>query len=312
VSPRNLPVGMFGAVMGLTGLGLAARSAAPLFPGVFRAPAYFTEPWIALGLIAFAFLLPAYLLKLIRFPAQVRAEFASQAQFGFFGTLPVGMFLVSGGLAPYAHVAAEIIWWAGAVLLVLLQVTAISRWLSGAVELAQVNGGWLIAVVGGIVAPAGGIPLGLMEPTRFVFGVSAIAALPLAALLAYRAVLGPPMAQPLPPSWFILLVPPSLIFAFGAALYPAADFLQTLYHFDVVLAAALLVYARGFFRWPFAVSWWAFTFPLDAFAFAAVRYAQLNAEPVWRAIAAAALLLATLAVIVVLARTLRSAASRQG
>ena len=37
---------MYGAVMGLAGLGLTARAAAPVWPGVFRAPAYFTEPWV--------------------------------------------------------------------------------------------------------------------------------------------------------------------------------------------------------------------------------------------------------------------------
>ena len=41
-SLKNLHVGMYGAVMGLAGLGLSARAAATLFPGTFRAPAYFT------------------------------------------------------------------------------------------------------------------------------------------------------------------------------------------------------------------------------------------------------------------------------
>ena len=310
-------MGAFGAVMGLAGLGLSARSAAPLFPGVFRAPAYFTELWVALGLIAFVFLLPAYLVKLVRFPGQVRSEFGDAAQFGFFGTIPVSMFLVAGGLAPYLPGAADAIWWTGAVLLLVLQVVALSRWLSGSVELGQVNGGWLIALVGGIVAPGGGIALGHLEATRFLFGVSAVAALPLTAFLAYRAVLGPPLPQPLVPSWFILLVPPSLIYAHGVALYDSAGFLEMLYYFGIVLAVALLIYARGFLRWPFAPTWWAFTFPLDALAYAAVRYAQRHPAEPWMTIAGAALLIATLFVVVVLVRNLiflfatpRSVASR--
>ena len=317
LSLKNLPAGAFGAAMGLAGLGLSARAAAPLFPGVFRAPAYFTELWVALGLIVFAVLLPTYVLKALRWPETVRAEFANSAQFGFFGTIPVSMFLVAGGLAPYLPGAADAIWWTGAVLLFVLQVVALSRWLSGSVDVGQLNGGWLVIVVGGIVAPGGGIALGHLEATRFLFGVSAVAALPLTALLAYRAVLGPPLPQPLAPSWFILLVPPSLIYAHGVALYDSAGFLEMLYYFGIVLAVALLIYARGCLRWPFTPTWWAFTFPLDALAYAAVRYAQRHPAEPWTAIAGAALLIATLFVVVVLVRNLiflfatpRSASSR--
>ena len=49
MSVRDLPIGFYGAVMGLAGLALSARAAAPVFPGVVRAPAYFTEPWALLG-----------------------------------------------------------------------------------------------------------------------------------------------------------------------------------------------------------------------------------------------------------------------
>ena len=40
---KNLPIGMYGAVMGLVGLGLTARATATVLPGYLRAPAYFTE-----------------------------------------------------------------------------------------------------------------------------------------------------------------------------------------------------------------------------------------------------------------------------
>ncbi len=211
----NLPIGLFGAVMGLAGLGLSARAAATVWPGVFRAPAYFTELWVALGLIAFVFLLFLYLIKIFKNIKSVKEEFTNPVTIGFCGTLPVGMFLVGGGLAPYVPLVAECIWWTGYALLLAFQVWALSRWLAGGIELAQVNAGWLIILVGGIVAPGPGIALGHAEASRFIFGVSAAAALPLMALLLYRAVVAAPLPAPLRPSWFILLVPPSLIYANG-------------------------------------------------------------------------------------------------
>jgi tellurite resistance protein len=70
---------------------------------------------------------------------------------------------------------------------------------------------------------------------------------------------------------------------------------------------ALAFYARRFWRWPFGPAWWAFTFPLDALAFAATRYAQEHSSGPWKTIAGIALLAATAVVAIVLARTLLGA-----
>jgi tellurite resistance protein len=309
LSVRNLPVGLFGAVMGLVGLGLSARATATVLPGLLRAPAYFTELWVALGTVLFLVVTPLYLVKLVRFPDAVKAEFWSPVTLGFCGALPVGMSLVAGGIAPYLPAAGHALWWASFALLIAFQIFTLYRWLSGGIELAQLNAGWLIVMVGGIVLPGPALALGLAEAARFSFGVSATVAPILTALLLYRAAFGPPLPEPLRPSWFILLVPPSLVYANGVALYQGAFFLENLYFFALVLGVALLAYARGFARWGFAVSWWAFTFPLDALAYAAARYAQEHPEPLWRGVAGATLLLATFFVLAVLWRTLRSGAS---
>ena len=306
---RELPIGLYGAVMGLAGLGLSARAAAPVLPGYLRAPAYFTEPWVAAGVILLAVLLPLYLVKALRFPEAVKAEFWSPATLGFCGALPVGMSLVAGGLAPYLPPLASALWWASFALMAAFQLWALYRWLLGGIELAQVNAGWLIIMVGGIVLPGPGIALGHVEAARFAFGVSASAAPILMAVLFWRAVIGPPLPEALRATWFVLLVPPSLIYANGVALYEGTFFLENLYFFGLALAAALLLYSRGFLRWPFGVPWWAFTFPLDALAYAAARYAQDHPEPLWRGICAATLALATLFVVLVLWRTIRSGAS---
>jgi tellurite resistance protein len=309
LSVRDLPIGFYGAVMGLAGLGLTARAAAPLFPGVVRAPAYFTEVWVALGALALLILLPAYLLKALRYPKAAREDFTNPVQIGFCGALPVGMSLVAGGVAPYSPDLGNALWWISFALMLAFQAWALVRWLSGGIELAQVNAGWLIIMVGGIVLPGPGIALGHVEASRFIFGISAAATPLLMALLFYRAVLGPPLPEVLRPSWFILLVPPSLVYANGVALYAGLSFLENLFFFSLVLAAALLVYARNLLRWQFGIPWWAFTFPLDALAYAAARYAQDHPSALWRGVAAVALALATLFVLLVLWRTLRSAAS---
>jgi tellurite resistance protein len=312
VTVKDLPIGFYGAVMGLAGLGLTARAAAPVFPGVVRAPAYFTEVWVLLGVLALLILLPAYVLKLLKYPAAVKEDFTNPLQLGFCGALPVGLSLVAGGVAPYSIELGNVLWWAAFALLLAFQVWALVRCLSGGIELAQVNAGWLIIFVGGIVLPGPGLALGHAEAARFSFGVSTTAAAVLMPLLFYRAFAAAPLPEVLRPSWFILLVPPSLIYANGIALFPEGGFLELLFPFGLVLTLALLVYARSFWRWRFGPPWWAFTFPLDALAYGAARYALDHPSALWKGVAAAALALATLFVVLVLWRTLRSAASRRG
>ncbi len=310
-SLRDLPIGMFGAVMGLAGLGLTARAAAPLFPGVFRAPAYFTELWVALGAVALIILLPLYIVKLARHPDAVKAELTNPAQMGFCAAFPLGLTLVAGGLAPYLPGVAQLLWWLGVALLAAFQVWGLHRVLCGGIELVQLNAGWLILFVGGIVVPGSGIGLGNIEAARFMFGFSAALAPLIVALLVLRAAFAPPLPEPLRPSWFILLVPPSLIYAHGMAFYNELFFLENLFFLGVMLAAALLVYARGLLRWPFGPAWWALTFPLDALAYAAVRYAQQHPSAPWLVVAGASLALATLVVLVVLSMTFRSLLFRE-
>ena len=309
---RELPIGMYGMVMGLAGLGLSARAAAPVLPGLVPAPAYFTELWVALGALALAVLLPLYIAKILLYPTQARDDFTNPATLGFCGALPVGMSLVAGGVAPYLPGLGNVLWWASFALLVAFQVWALYRLLAGGIELAQLNAGWMIVLVGGIVLPGTGITLGEAEAARFAFGVSAAVAPLLMALLLYRAAFGVPLPEVLRPSWFILLVAPTLIYANGISLYERMAILESLYYFSLILALALLLYARNFMRWTFGAPWWAFTFPLDALAYAAARYAQDHPSPLARAATGATLLAATLAVLIVLWKTARSAASRRG
>ena len=58
---KSIQTSWFGAVMGLAGLGLACRGAVPLV----RQPPAFSEIWVALGALALAVLLVAYLFRLL-------------------------------------------------------------------------------------------------------------------------------------------------------------------------------------------------------------------------------------------------------
>src|SRR5260221_7627419 len=143
---KDVHVGMYGAVMGLAGLGLSARLAATVLPGYVRAPAYVTEPWVALGALALFVLLILYGAKLVRFPSAVRDDFVNPLTLGFCGALPVGATLVAGGLAPYAPMLGDIVGGGGAGVLLCFQVWAFYRSLSGGIAPEQGNDRWRIII----------------------------------------------------------------------------------------------------------------------------------------------------------------------
>jgi len=304
-----LPASLFGAVMGLAGFGLACRAAAALFP----VPAGFAEIWIGLAAVAWLLLLPAYAAKALRHPQAVKEELANPALLGYCATLPVGSFLLAAGLQPWAEAPAQALWWAAVAVMLVLQLRMLQRLMLGGIKLAQVNGGWMILLVGGIVAPSAGLPLGHDATALALFAFSAAVSPLVMGLVLVRMLFGPPLPDAAKPSWFIVLVPPALIYLNGSALAggPAGTPLEVLFLCGLPLAVALLVASRGLLRWPFGPPWWAFTFPLDAMAAAAVRFAQEHPGAGWRAVAGALLVVTGIFVTWTLSRTLLALASKK-
>lgn len=300
-SLRALPLGLYGMVMGLIGLGLAWREAG--------APGWASEPWIALGATVLVLLLALHAAKLVRHRDLVVAELRTAALLGFCGALPVAMSLVAAGLAPHAAAPAAVLWWIAYGLHLAFMAGGVARWLGG-MALAEFNTGWIILMVGGIVVPVGGLPLGYGDAARWLFAASVALAPVLMGLAAWRAASPPALPAAARPTWFVLLAPPMLLYINGPAVWAPSPWLDAAYYGGMALALWLLYYARRFWRWPFSPAWWSFTFPLDAVAVASLRYAEAHPAPLWRGVAWAALALATAAVLLVAARTL--AALRAG
>jgi len=289
--------------MGLAGFGLALRAASPILP--IKSP--LPEIWIGIALLALAVLAVTYVVKVFRHAAAVKEEFSNPASVGFFAAFPVGMALVAAGVAPYSDTLAQGLWWVSVLGLLAIQAWTLALLFRGGVQLAQVNGGWLIVFVGGIVMPYAGLPLGHGGWSAYLFGASAMAAPFVMGLIFYRLLFGPELPAGLRPTWFILLVPPSLIYVNGTTLWPgpSSALLECLYYAALPLAAGLLILlARGFWRWPFGAPWWAFTFPLDALAGAAATFAKDHPDGPWLALSAVTLLLAGFFVVMVLVRSL--------
>jgi tellurite resistance protein len=303
-----LPVGLFGAVMGLTGLSVAWRLTYAQFGG---------PPWLALispiigisAIATFVALLVGYAIKAATAPDAVRAEFHHPIAGNLFGTPLISMLLLPIILAPHSLILAQILWSAGAIGMVAFAWLIISRWMSDRQQVAHATPAWIIPVVGLLDIPLA-MPTLALPPMHglmvFALAVGLFFAVPLFTLILSRLLFEPPMPDALKPSLLILVAP----FAVGYSTYTLATgqsdiFSQTLYMLMLFVLAVLFGQLRNLpVCCPFRVSWWAVSFPLAASAIAALRHSATQPGIFSDGIAVMLLAFATIAIIGLSARTL--------
>jgi tellurite resistance protein len=297
----RLSISLFATVMGLGGLGNAWAAAAHLF----GAPAIIGQVLLALAGMIFAILVIVHTAKLALQPGAVYEEFRHPVRASFFPTVSVAAIVLSIGVRPYALGLAEALWWAGAVVHLALALTLIRRWIVEAQDEAVLTPAWFIPVVGNILVPLGGVPLGHVEISFFFFAIGLVLWIVFFTIVMHRVLFMAPMSERSVPTLFILLAPPSI----GLASYLALTggevgwLAHILYSLALFIALLLLMLANHFKRGAFFMSWWAMTFPADGFAGATLSYAYARPSAFTLAVAYLALAAATLIVIIVAWRT---------
>jgi tellurite resistance protein len=300
-----LPVGLFGSVMGLTGLSVAWRLAHQRY-GV---PDGIAVVIAALAMLAFVLVAAGYAVKLVTAFATVRTEFRHPIAGNLFGTILISLLLLPIVLAPFAHRLAQILWVIAAAGMLAFAWLIVSRWMSDRQQVAHATPAWIIPVVGlldvPLALPALGLPPmhGLMV---LALAVGLFFAIPLFTLIFSRLLFEPPLPDALKPSLMILVAP----FAVGYSTYTETVgqtdlFAEALYMLTLFVLAVLLGQLRTLpLCCPFRVSWWAVSFPLAACSIAALRFASAQPSRITDGIAIALLALATLVMAWLLGRTL--------
>ncbi|MEP6899750.1 MAG: SLAC1 anion channel family protein [Rhodanobacter sp.] len=306
----NLPIGLFGSVMGLTGLSIAWR----LAHAHFGAPAWIANGIGVVAIVAFVAVALGYIVKLVTAVDAVRAEFHHPIAGSLFGTLLISMLLLPIVIAPVNVFVARVLWVLGAIAMNGFAWLIVSRWMSNRQQAAHATPAWIVPVVGlldvPLAVPSLGLPVDVFANVHQLMvldlAVGLFFAVPLFTMIFSRLLFEAPMPDALQPTLLILVAPFAVGFSAYTVTTGATDiFAQALYLLALFVLAVLLGRLKLLGGCcPFKFSWWSVSFPLAASSIAASRYATAFPGVIADVIAVALLALASAAIAGLLVRTL--------
>lgn len=293
---KFLAPGWFALVMGLCGLSLAwGRAAGPL--GEMATGLALVLG--ALALLVFGVLLAASVVRASRYPQALDEDLRHPARHAFVAALPVSLLLLAavgvalGGADGPLTPLWRVLWWVGSLTQLWATLWVLGRWLAPAAAsqpgLGAGNTGlWpgitpvlLIPVVGNVVAPLGGLPLGIDGWSAAQLGIGVFLWPVVFTLVLVRRLAYSPLPERLMPSWFITLAPPSVIGSVLVQLQVPLVLVQALWGLALFTLLLLLPVAQRVASQPFTIAFWALSFPLAAFTSLTLRLAELQPGSGW-------------------------------
>ena len=302
-SLQHMPVTLFGAGLGLAGFATAWREIAAVFGwGILL-----SKVLVGIALGVFAILVILYGIKVLRhFPA-VKAEFRHPVTSNFFSAATMTLMILASHLGQAAPLLAEGIWIVAAVINVAISVIIVTFWIGRDCHISQVAPVWFIPVVGNLVIPIVGAPMGYTQLGWMIFAVGLLFWLVLFTVILYRLIFERPLENPQRPSLFILIAPPALCFVSYVVLKGGlVDGVASMFlGVSIFMLLILLPQVPALMRLPFGISWWSYTFPLAVFSVACTLYADAVNHAAAAALSVAAIIGVSMIVLLVSVQTIR-------
>lgn len=265
----------FATVMGLAGLALALHRA-ELAMGWGHG---LSSLALAAAILDFGVVAVFYVMKSLRYPQALKAEWNHPVKLAFFPAISISLLLIATALRPVSSELARVIWVIGAVGQASLTLAVISGWIGRRpFQPMHISPAWFIPAVGNVVAPVAGVSLGYVELSWLFFSTGMIFWIVLLTLVMNRLIFHDPLPGRLLPTLVILIAPPAVGFLAWLQLNGGQidAFARVLFYAGIMFTGIVAVQAVGFSKLPFALSWWALSFPLAAMTIATFRYAELT------------------------------------
>lgn len=264
---EHMPVSLFATVMGLAGTTIALEKAEHIWAWQL------TPSSIMLWLTALVFVTISgfYAAKFILHRQHVLAEFNHPIRMSFFPAMSIGMILLAIAAMGHYPGVAFYLWAGGAAVQLAFTLVILSNWMHHEkFQVQHSNPAWFIPIVGNILVPIVGVPLGYPEVSWFYFSVGLMMWTPLLAVLFNRFFFHPMIPTKLLPTLFILIAPPAVGFISWVKLHNGVvdDVARIFYYFALFITMLLFSQVKYFWKLQFALPWWAYSFPIAAMTIA--------------------------------------------
>ncbi len=294
----HFPITFFATGMGMMGLTLSLRAAETTFAATHTV----SMAVLALSVVMLAAVAGLYLAKALRYPDKVVEDWHHPVKIAFFPAISISLLLLATALVDVAPGIAEPLWLFATALQGVLALAVISAWIGHRpFQTGMMTPAWFIPAVGNVIVPLAGSHFGYIEVSWLFFSGGLMFWVVLLTLVMNRLMFHDPMPGKMVPTLMILVAPPAVAFtawlrlegevgAFGHFLLSAA----------YVFALLVSTQASKLRKLPFALSWWALSFPIAALAIASFGYAHAAGSTAHRFIGAGllALLIAVVALLI--------------
>ncbi len=268
--------GWFAIVMGLSGLSLAWHRAVPLMGEMATGIALVIGALASLVLLV---LLGASWVRWQRHPEAWADDLKHPVRHTFVAAIPIAVMLVAtvatALLGPTAW--GSVLWWLGSLSQFAVTLWVLSRWWlgnkAGGLQWASVTPALFIPIVGNVLAPLAGVPLGHGEWAAAQFGLGLMFWPVVLVLLVVRLAVQGAWPERLLPTAFIFIAPPAVVGL--SSLQLGAPLLIGWLCWGMALFSLLWVatLAPRLRTLAFSVPHWGLSFPLAALAALTLRLA---------------------------------------
>lgn len=301
---EHFPVTFYAIVMGISGLSMALHS----FEQAFGLGSLVSGLAFGAAVIVFIAISALYTLKALRYPAAIRAEWNHPVRLAFFPAISISLLLLATLTLPRNAAMAEPLWLIGVILQGALTIAVISGWIGHrAFQTPHLSPAWFIPAVGNVIVPIAGVQMGYLEISWYFLSVGLIFWIVLLTLVMNRLIFHDPMPGRLQPTLVILIAPPAVGFLAWFHLTGEIDaFARILMNGAYLFTALVAVQLPRIVKLPFALSFWALSFPFAAVTIASFLFAAQTGSAVHHLFGTG--LMAVLAVIItaLLIRTVRA------
>lgn len=269
----HYPVPLFATVMGSSGLAIAWKKANHVL-GLPSGIGLFLQWW---ALLLFVVVGLGYLAKAVTHWQAVRKEYAHPIRLNFFPTISISLLLLAIAFAETLAGFAIILWSVGSALHLTFTLIVMSSWIHHTrYEIKHLNPAWFIPIVGNVIVPVVGVNFAPATVSWFFFSIGIMFWIVLLTIVMYRLFFHEPLPERLTPTLFILIAPPAVGFIAWLKLNGGQidAFALILYNVALFLTLLLASNALRFFRLPFFLSTWAYSFPLAAITIATLIMAE--------------------------------------